>query len=260
MNTEYYIVEEGERRGPFSIEVLKTRGIQRDTLVWRQGLGEWVRAGELPELSEIFVIEESAFGSYAQPTPSEPYFAMIGDTRIGPMSAHELAARGINADTPVWRNGMADWAPASSQPEVMQAIAARAANAVPPTPGYGQQPYGQQPYGQYPYGGQPYGTRQPYGQQPYGARQNNTNWLTWAIIGTVVGFLFSCIGGIFGIIGIVQANKANNAYAMGNEIGAEQANSQAKIMTLISLVFGGIGLIGTIATLAMGGLAALAGS
>ena len=130
MNTEYYIVEDGERRGPFSIDTLKSRGLGRETLVWRQGLTEWTRADQLPELTDLFAAEESAFGTYAeaQPQPqTEPYFAMLGNTRIGPLMPQELAAHGITAETPVWRNGMAEWMPASTQPELMQAISMRQA-------------------------------------------------------------------------------------------------------------------------------------
>lgn len=251
MNTEYYIVEDGERRGPFSIDTLKSRGLGRETLVWRQGLTEWTRADQLPELTDLFAAEESAFGTYAeaQPQPqTEPYFAMLGNTRIGPLMPQELAAHGITAETPVWRNGMAEWMPASTQPELMQAISMRQAAQAPPAPGYGQ-PYGQPSYTQSSYSQSTYGSQYPVQHQ---------NWLTWAIIGTVVGFLFSCIGGIFGIIGIVQANKANNEFAIGNEIGGNQANSSAKTMTIISLVFGGLGLISNIIFFATVGLAGLA--
>ena len=67
--------------------------------------------------------------------------------------------------------------------------------------------------------------------------------MPWAIVGTIVGALFSCIGMIFGIIGIVKANNANKAYAVGDETGGDMNNSSAKTMTIIALVLAGIGLI-----------------
>ncbi len=81
-----------------------------------------------------------------------------------------------------------------------------------------------------------------------------TNWLPWAIVGTIVGFFTSCISAIFGIIGIVQANKANNFYAMGNYEAGDAANSTAKIMTIISLVLIGISIIGGIIFLCVSGI------
>ena len=71
----------------------------------------------------------------------------------------------------------------------------------------------------------------------------HTNWLPWAIVSTVLNCLFSCFGVIFSIIGIVQANKANSLYQMGNNMEADAANSSAKVMTIISLIFAGLGIL-----------------
>lgn len=74
----------------------------------------------------------------------------------------------------------------------------------------------------------------------------HTNWLPWAVVATVVAFMLSCIGMIFGIIGIVQANKANTAYQHGDFTTGDSANSTARIMTIIAFVFAAIGLFGSI--------------
>ena len=57
MNTEYYIIESGERRGPYMFDALRGLGITKDTLVWRQGLADWTKASELQELAPLFVPE-----------------------------------------------------------------------------------------------------------------------------------------------------------------------------------------------------------
>ena len=185
------------QQGPFSKEQLRMRGITPDSFVWRAGLGDWVKASQLPELSDLF-FEDSAFGSYTQPD----------------QSVHQ---------NPPYTDGN----------------------------GYGQQPpyNGQNGYGQNQgnYGYSNYGYNG-YGQQPYGNGQpdfpsNYVNWLPWAIAGTVLGFLFSCIGGIFGIIGIINANKANSYYAQGMRQVGDASNSTAKTMTITSLVLVGIGFI-----------------
>ena len=212
MATMYFIISEGQQAGPFPKEHLKARGVEKDTYVWREGLEGWVPASELPELQDIFeetiiqAVPQQPYGQPQQPygQPQQPY--------VQPQQPYR-------------------------QPQQPY--------------GQPQQPYGQpqQPYGQpqQPYGQpqQPYGQPQPpYGQpQPYGNPVPHTNWMPWAIVGTIVGALFSCIGMIFGIIGIVKANNANKAYAVGDETGGDMNNSSAKTMTIIALVLAGIGLI-----------------
>jgi len=180
------------------------------------------------------------------------YFIISEGQQAGPFPKEHLKARGVEKDTYVWREGLEGWVPASELPELQDIFEETIIQAVPQQP-YGQpeQPYGQpqQPYGQpqQPYGQpqQPYGQPQPpYGQpQPYGNPIPHTNWMPWAIVGTIVGALCSCIGMIFGIIGIVKANNANKAYAVGDETGGDMNNSSAKTMTIIALVLAGIGLI-----------------
>ncbi len=70
----------------------------------------------------------------------------------------------------------------------------------------------------------------------YGEPVPHTNWLPWAVVATVAAFLLSCIGMIFGIIGIVQANKANTAYQRGDFSIGDSANSTARLMTIIAFV------------------------
>ena len=180
------------------------------------------------------------------------YFIISEGQQAGPFPKEHLKARGVEKGTYVWREGLEGWVPASELPELQDIFEETIIQAVPQQPySQPQQPYGQpqQPYGQpqQPYGQpqQPYGQPQPpYGQpQPYGNPVPHTNWMPWAIVGTIVGALFSCIGMIFGIIGIVKANNANKAYAVGDETGGDMNNSSAKTMTIIALVLAGIGLI-----------------
>ena len=219
MATMYFIISEGQQAGPFPKEHLKARGVEKDTYVWREGLEGWVPASELPELQDIFeetiiqAVPQQPYGQPQQPygQPQQPY----------------------------------------GQPQQPYGQPQQPYGQPQPPYGQPQQPYGQpqQPYGQpqQPYGQpqQPYGQPQPpYGQpQPYGNPVPHTNWMPWAIVGTIVGALFSCIGMIFGIIGIVKANNANKAYAVGDETGGDMNNSSAKTMTIIALVLAGIGLI-----------------
>ena len=152
------------------------------------------------------------------------YYIIINDQQQGPFAKEELLSRGLTPQTMVWCQGMPDWMPASSVHDLNDLFAR------PQQPQY-QQP-NQQPY-QYP-------------QQPVGTF---TNWLPWAIVGTVLG-ICSCIGLVLGIIGITKANGANNAYKCGDYDLARSVNNSARTLTILSLVFDGIGILINIAFLA----------
>lgn len=181
------------------------------------------------------------------------YFIIVNGQQVGPMPRQELVYAGLTADTPIWREGLSDWVKASTLPELNDLL--NSSYGQPPN--YGQQPnYGPQPgYGQRQgYGPQPDVNPQAgqfYGQQPDSFQGNglpvaHTNWLPWAIVATVLGLVTSCIGMIFGIIGIVNANKANKFYEYGDNIAGDAANSTAKTNTIIALVFAGIGIVASI--------------
>lgn len=282
MQTQYYLIIDEQQAGPFSKEELAARHITPETLVWRAGLPDWTKATTLPELADIIAIE-TGYEDLATGEDSR-WFAMLNGQQTGPYTIETLITMGLTPSTPVWRNGMADWAEASTVPEIMKHLA----SAPPhygnnPSQGYGNpsdtrqnqydanrpgngwsnahdNQYGNGRDGQYGNGwnngrdGQ-YGNGWSNGRgNQYGNGWNNngwgnqgqrTNWLPWAIVATIVGFCFSCIGAIFGIIGIVNANKANSLYAAGYNDMGDQANNTAKIMTIIGFVLAGIGLIGT---------------
>lgn len=256
MQTQYFLIVNEQQAGPFSKEDLAARHITSETLVWRAGLPDWTKASSLPELADIIAIE-TGYEDLGTGEDSR-WFAMINGQQVGPYTIETLISMGLTPHTPVWRNGMADWAEASSVPEIMKHFA----STPPPHNGFNNrsQGYGNPNYArQTQYGpntsGNAYnnGWNNGYGNQ-YGNGMNNNgwnnqgqriNWLPWAIVATIVGFCFSCIGAIFGIIGIVNANKANGLYAAGYDDMGDQANNTAKIMTIIGFVLAGIGLLGT---------------
>ena len=183
------------------------------------------------------------------------YFIVVDGNHVGPLSKEDLRMRGITPTTLVWCQGMPDWQPAMTLGELTDLFqnnnAAHTPNspygnpnaAYPKNPGYPQNPgYGAN---QYPYG-QP--QQMPGDQYPRPSGLQHTNWLPWAIVGTVLG-LSSCLGLIFGILGIVNAKKANDFYLYGNDVQGDFANSSAKTWTIASLVLGAIGVIGNIVLL-----------
>lgn len=62
---QYWAVIDNERKGPMTFEELKEIGITPSTLVWKEGLENWVPAKDVEELAPLF--EEIPL-----PTPSVP--------------------------------------------------------------------------------------------------------------------------------------------------------------------------------------------
>ena len=49
----YYIVENNQQAGPFTVDQLAERGISADTSVWTDGMTSWVPASQVYELQSI---------------------------------------------------------------------------------------------------------------------------------------------------------------------------------------------------------------
>ena len=69
----YYIHINGEQKGPIEKKHLISEGLKPDTMVWRQGLDEWVEASSLPELEQLFAYNAIFGNSYRQSDPVYPY-------------------------------------------------------------------------------------------------------------------------------------------------------------------------------------------
>lgn len=51
---KYYIVLNGRQAGPFEESQLLSMGVNRHTMVWREGMQNWQEAGQLAELAYLF--------------------------------------------------------------------------------------------------------------------------------------------------------------------------------------------------------------
>lgn len=55
---KYYLVENGAQAGPFSLDQLKARAaasqIKKQDLVWTQGMADWTRIADVPEVLAVF--------------------------------------------------------------------------------------------------------------------------------------------------------------------------------------------------------------
>ncbi len=147
------------------------------------------------------------------------YWILIDNNRIGPLEAQQVAQHpGVGMNTLVWAEGMPDWVPLHSVPELVSILA--------PAPA---QPYGAAPVpphrGMY----QPeYPAPNPYA--PQGMPPCPPTRLVWGILTT----LFCCLP--FGIVSIVYASGVNSAYAMGNYAEARRKSKAAGTWALVSAI------------------------
>ena len=49
----YYIIEDNQQAGPFTLDQLRSRGIGYDTSVWTEGMPNWLPASQIPELQQV---------------------------------------------------------------------------------------------------------------------------------------------------------------------------------------------------------------
>ena len=54
MNRYVYIDSEGKQKGTFTPNELRNEHISKNTLVWTQGMKQWMRAYDVAELQPIF--------------------------------------------------------------------------------------------------------------------------------------------------------------------------------------------------------------
>lgn len=261
MATEYYLIIDETRQGPFSIEELATQNITPETLVWRVGLADWTKAKEVADLYEVLNAQEAArqgFQQGSQPYNGNGYPNFAANPQYGNQPKPDFARNPQYGQTPYnpnpygsngyGQNGARQYGQQYGQNGAQQ-NGQQYGQQYGQNPQYDQNPqYGQPQYGQTPYGQQPnYGQNPQYGHNNgYDPMTGHKNWLTLAIVATVVGFIFSCVGGIIGIVAIIQANKANDAYMLGNEMLGDSANSSARTLTIIAFALAGLGLVWSI--------------
>lgn len=75
MNTDYFIVVNGQRQGPYTKEELAEIGITAHTKVWYKGLADWTEARHLSDLKDIF--------QYQAMHVAGNYYTQAADERIG---------------------------------------------------------------------------------------------------------------------------------------------------------------------------------
>lgn len=72
---QYYLVINGEKSGPFTIDQLATQQLTPETPVWTEGMSDWVPAQQIAELSSLFA-SQAPIPEASQPTatPQAPAY------------------------------------------------------------------------------------------------------------------------------------------------------------------------------------------
>ena len=127
------------------------------------------------------------------------YYIAENGNQVGPLEINQLLSRGVTVNTLVWHEGMTEWAPAGSVPELAQLLGAA---PVPP-----QQPYAP--------------------QQPVPPTH---------LVGAILVTLFCCLP--FGIVAIIKAANTSSAISQGNYEQAAQSSAEAMKWIKWSIICG----------------------
>ena len=66
----YFIIENGQQVGPLTIDQLRSKGITGETNVWHEGMAQWGKAKDIPEIASILQL-----GTTPPPPPSTPNYS-----------------------------------------------------------------------------------------------------------------------------------------------------------------------------------------
>jgi len=69
MEKYYYIDGSGQQQGSVDANELTKLGVTKETLVWKEGMDEWKKAGEVEELAGIFRSMPPPIGKKSTPPP-----------------------------------------------------------------------------------------------------------------------------------------------------------------------------------------------
>lgn len=81
---QYFIVINDVQQGPFSIDELRQRNITSDTLVWAEGMPQWVPAWQVEELRPLFYADaQTSQTSAPQQIPTPPPYGTQNGAQSG---------------------------------------------------------------------------------------------------------------------------------------------------------------------------------
>lgn len=193
MKKYYYITPENEQRGPVEAAMLASCGVDSNTMVWTEGMANWQRAGDLPDLS-FFILSTSTPPPF-NASQSQPQFDASQQQQYGSTQQ----SGGSFQSQQAYDASQQAYNPSGFDSQNNQGYAA-ASN----------------PF-----------TNNASGNMPPYKPDNN---MVWAILST----LCCCLP--LGIVSIVYASRVNGYYYSGNYAAAQEAADKAKNWALYSLI------------------------
>ena len=217
---QYWIIKDGESKGPFTLEELQAMGISQTTKIWCKGMDNWTKAGETDIADVLFahVVDESEERSAESAVAPENE-----DRSAESAEASENEERSAeSAEAPEQpRMTPPPYNPALySQPPYMP--------QQPPMPGYRPQPSPQQIYNDGYRRGLEDGKKLDADTDTSKCPPSN---MVWAVLATV----FCCMPA--GIVSIVYASRVSGLYHKGDFVGAKRASDRAAYWALGSAIF-----------------------
>ena len=230
---QYWIIKDGESKGPFTLEELQAMGISQTTKIWCKGMDNWTKAGETDIADVLFahVVDESEERSAesAEASESEELSAESGEAS----ESEELSAE--SAEAPESEERSAESAEAPEQPRMTPPPYNPALYSQPPympqqppMPGYRPQPSPQQIYNDGYRRGLEDGKKLDADTDTSKCPPSN---MVWAVLATV----FCCMPA--GIVSIVYASRVSGLYHKGDFVGAKRASDRAAYWALGSAIF-----------------------
>lgn len=243
---QYWIIKDGESKGPFTLEELQAMGISQTTKIWCKGMDNWTKAGETDIADVLFahVVDESEERS-AESGEAHENEEQSAESAEAPES-EERSAESAEAPESEERSAESGEAPENEELSAESAEASEQPRMTPP-------PYNPALYSQPPYMPQqppmPGYRPQPSPQQIYndGYRRGLEDGkkldadtdtskcppsnMVWAVLATV----FCCMPA--GIVSIVYASRVSGLYHKGDFVGAKRASDRAAYWALGSAIF-----------------------
>ena len=230
---QYWIIKDGESKGPFTLEELQAMGISQTTKIWCKGMDNWTKAGETDIADVLFahVVDESEERSAesGEASESEELSAESGEA---PESEEQSAESGVAS---VSEERSAESAEASEQPRMTPPPYNPTLYSQPPympqqppMPGYRPQPSPQQVYNDGYRRGLEDGKKLDADTDTSKCPPSN---MVWAVLATV----FCCMPA--GIVSIVYASRVSGLYHKGDFVGAKRASARAAYWALGSAIF-----------------------
>lgn len=220
---QYYIIHNNEQFGPLEIEELPNYGLNPSSMIWTAGMPKWVPAISVEEIRKF--MENNIV------TENSKYFIIVNNKQSGPYSIHELKLQNLSPETLVWKEDMPEWIQAQKIDELKQLFIT---NTPPPhIPPHTQTQVNYQPHNS-------------YNTPNHFLLQQINDMRTWSIVMIVLGFLVSCLGGIFAIVAYSKANNARDFFNREMPLQAENSYTNAKTWFIVACVITGIGLISNI--------------